>query len=87
MSPHIAIVDYKMGNLRSVQKSFEHAGVEDVVVTDDPKAIAAAERIVLPGQGAFNDCMSGLEARPGLVEALENAVRGRHAWRWKPMRG
>ena len=45
MSPHIAIVDYKMGNLRSVQKSFEHAGVEDVVVTDNPALIEAADGI------------------------------------------
>ena len=44
MSPHIAIIDYKMGNLRSVQKGFEHAGVEDVVVTDDPAGLLLADR-------------------------------------------
>jgi glutamine amidotransferase len=60
--PHIAIIDYKVGNLRSVQKSFEHAGVEDVVVTDDPGEIDAADAIVLPGVGAFRDAASNLRA-------------------------
>jgi imidazole glycerol-phosphate synthase subunit HisH len=56
----IAIVDYKMGNLRSVEKGFEHAGVEDVRVTDDPEVIEAADGIVLPGVGAFRDAASNL---------------------------
>ncbi len=51
----IAIVDYGMGNLRSAQKGFEHAGVADVVVTSDPATIEAADGIVLPGVGAFRD--------------------------------
>jgi len=57
----IAIVDYRMGNLRSVQKGFEHAGVEDVVVTDDPAVIESADGIVLPGVGAFRDAAANLK--------------------------
>lgn len=56
----IAIIDYRMGNLRSVQKGFEHAGVADVVVTDDPAIVAAADGIVLPGVGAFRDASANL---------------------------
>jgi glutamine amidotransferase len=58
----IAIVDYKMGNLRSVEKGFEHAGVEDVRITDDPELIEAADGIVLPGVGAFRDAANNLRA-------------------------
>ncbi len=60
MTPRIAIIDYKMGNLRSVQKGFEHAGVEGVVVTDDPAVVRAADGIVLPGVGAFRDAAHNL---------------------------
>jgi len=56
----IAIIDYRMGNLRSVQKGFEHAGVSDVVVTDDPARVAAADGVVLPGVGAFRDAAAHL---------------------------
>ncbi|MDZ4063126.1 MAG: imidazole glycerol phosphate synthase subunit HisH [Coriobacteriia bacterium] len=56
----IAIVDYKMGNLRSVEKGFEHAGVTDVCVTDDPAVLEAAGAIVLPGVGAFRDASRNL---------------------------
>jgi len=56
----IAIVDYKMGNLRSVQKGFEHAGVTDICVTDDPEVIERADGIVLPGVGAFRDAAANL---------------------------
>lgn len=58
----IAIIDYKMGNLRSVQKGFEHAGVADIRVTDDPAVLAAADGIVLPGVGAFRDASRNLKA-------------------------
>lgn len=68
MSPRIAIIDYRMGNLRSVQKGFEHAGVTDVVVTDDPDIIAGADGIVLPGVGAFRDASANL--RESGVESL-----------------
>ncbi|GMV60865.1 MAG: imidazole glycerol phosphate synthase subunit HisH [Parvibaculum sp.] len=76
----IAIIDYGSGNLRSAAKAFERAGrdgglVADVLVTSDPDAVRAAERIVLPGVGAFGDCRAGLNAIPGMVEALEEAVR------------
>ncbi len=56
----IAIVDYGMGNLRSVQKGFEHAGVTDVVVTGDPAIVSSADGIVLPGVGAFRDASATL---------------------------
>jgi len=56
----IAIIDYRMGNLRSVEKGFEHAGVSDVIVTDDVEVLAAADGIVLPGVGAFRDATSNL---------------------------
>lgn len=60
MGPRIAIIDYRMGNLRSVQKGFEHAGVEGVAVTDSPAEVAAADGIVLPGVGAFRDAAHNL---------------------------
>jgi glutamine amidotransferase len=69
----IAIVDYKMGNLRSVEKGFEAAGVRDVRVTDDPEVIGAADGVVLPGVGAFRDAASNLEAS-GCREALLAAL-------------
>ena len=76
----IAIIDYGSGNLRSAAKAFERAGrdaglVADVLVTSDADAVRAAERIVLPGVGAFGDCRAGLNAIPGMVEALDEAVR------------
>lgn len=64
----IAIVDYGMGNLRSVQKGFEKIGAE-AVVTADPMLLFEADRIVLPGVGAFKDCMHNLE-QGGFVEPL-----------------
>ncbi len=67
----IAVIDYGMGNLRSVQKGFEKVGFE-AVVTSDIKTIESASKIVLPGVGAFTDCMNNLEDR-GLVEPV---IRG-----------
>lgn len=71
-----AIVDYGSGNLRSAAKAFERmAGPSRrVVVSDDPRVVAAADRVVLPGVGAFADCMAGLEAVDGMVEAIASAV-------------
>ena len=70
----IAVVDYGMGNLRSVSKALEHVAPEaDVRVTGDPQAIRAAERVVVPGQGALPDCMRSLGesgAREAVLEAL-----------------
>jgi len=78
----IAIVDYGSGNLHSAAKAFERAahdaGLEQpVVVTRDPAAVAGADRVVLPGVGAFADCRRGLDAVDGMVAALEEAVRER----------
>ncbi len=73
MSPRIAIIDYKMGNLRSVQKGFEHAGVSNVVVTDDPAVVEAADAIVLPGVGAFRDASANLR-ESGLEETLRHKI-------------
>lgn len=71
----IAVIDYGMGNLRSVSKALEHvAGDVPVVVTADPVVVAAAERVVFPGQGAMPDCMRELDAR-GLRPAVLAAAR------------
>lgn len=69
----IAIVDYRMGNLRSVQKGFEHAGVTDVIVTDDPATIERADGIVLPGVGAFRDAAANLR-ESGVEPVLRHKV-------------
>lgn len=69
----IAIVDYRMGNLRSVEKGFEAAGVPGVRVTDDPADIAAADGVVLPGVGAFRDAAANLEAS-GCRDAVLAAI-------------
>jgi imidazole glycerol-phosphate synthase subunit HisH len=72
----VAVVDYGSGNLRSAAKAFEHeAGDARVVVTSDPAQVASADRIVLPGVGAFADCRRGLAAVAGMEEALDRAVR------------
>jgi glutamine amidotransferase len=76
----VAIVDYGSGNLHSAAKAFERAardiGLDQpIVVTSDPEQVAAASRVVLPGVGAFADCRRGLDAIPGMVEALETSVR------------
>ena len=68
------VIDYGSGNLRSAAKALAAAGA-DVEVTGDPAAVAAAARIVLPGVGAFADCRAGLDRLPGMVEALDQAVR------------
>jgi imidazole glycerol-phosphate synthase subunit HisH len=77
-----AIIDYGSGNLRSAAKAFERAAAESglagaIVVTSRPEDVALAERIVLPGVGAFADCRRGLAAVPGLEAALVEAVIGR----------
>ena len=72
----IALIDYGAGNLGSVHNALAAAGASDVAVTADPDIVAKADRIVLPGVGAFASCMNGLSAIPGLVEAMEQRVRG-----------
>ena len=69
----IAIIDYGMGNLRSVQKGFERVGCE-ALVTADPKVLLEADKIVLPGVGAFPDCMRNLE-EGGFIEPLLRVIR------------
>ena len=78
----VAIVDYGSGNLHSAAKAFERAAHEagldqPIVVTRDPDAVASADRVVLPGVGAFADCRRGLDAVDGMVDALDEAVRQR----------
>ena len=75
----VALIDYGSGNLRSAEKALaraasETAGRHDVVVTSEADVVAKAERIVLPGVGAFADCMAGLAALPGMVESLTERV-------------
>jgi imidazole glycerol-phosphate synthase subunit HisH len=77
----VAIVDYGSGNLHSAAKAFERAARESghdqpILVTNDPDKVRAADRVVLPGVGAFADCRRGLDAVPGMVEALNETVRG-----------
>ncbi|MFL9828453.1 imidazole glycerol phosphate synthase subunit HisH [Rhodoplanes sp. SY1] len=78
----VAIVDYGSGNLHSAAKAFERAARESghdqpILVTSDPDVVRAADRVVLPGVGAFADCRRGLDAVSGMVEALEETVRRR----------
>jgi glutamine amidotransferase len=78
----VAIVDYGSGNLHSAAKAFERAARESghaqpIVVTSDPDAVARADRVVLPGVGAFADCRRGLDEIPGMIDALEQNVRRR----------
>lgn len=79
---NVAIIDYGSGNLHSALKAFERAGREcgsalRPVLTSDPDIVFGADRVVLPGVGAYADCKRGLEAVPGLRDALEEVVRGK----------
>lgn len=79
-SDFVAIIDYGSGNLRSAEKAFERVISErslplEARVTSRPEDVAAAARIVLPGQGAFGQCMGGLTSIPGMQEALHEAVQ------------
>ena len=75
----VAIVDYGSGNLRSAEKAFQRAALESglnaqIMVTADADLVAKADRIVLPGVGAYADCRRGLDAVPGMIDALHNSV-------------
>ena len=73
----VAIIDYGSGNLRSAAKAFEKAAVatgHEVLLTQNPKDLARASHIVLPGVGAFADCMKGLSAVPGMLDALNENI-------------
>ncbi|QGM20886.1 imidazole glycerol phosphate synthase subunit HisH [Spiribacter sp. 2438] len=69
----VAVIDYGMGNLRSVARALEHVGGREVRVTDDPAVIDAAQRVVFPGQGAVRDCMSALH-RHELVDVIQRVI-------------
>ncbi|HXQ53253.1 MAG TPA: imidazole glycerol phosphate synthase subunit HisH [Stellaceae bacterium] len=80
--PLVAVIDYGSGNLRSAAKALERAAREAgrdhrILVTGDPRRLAEADRIVLPGVGAFADCRRGLLSIPGMEEALEDSVQRR----------
>lgn len=75
--PTVALIDYGSGNLASAAKALARAADgtgQDITVTADPNIVRGAERIVLPGVGAFADCMKGLSAVPGMVETLREQV-------------
>lgn len=71
----IALIDYGAGNLHSVENALRAAGATDLTVTADPDVVAKADRIVLPGVGAFGACAAALRGLPGMVEAMERRVR------------
>jgi glutamine amidotransferase len=75
----VALIDYGSGNLRSAEKALVRAadGRADIVVTNDPAIVASADRIVLPGVGAFAACMAALSEREGVIEAMNHAVHDR----------
>ena len=78
----VVLIDYGSGNLRSAEKALARAAAErdrQVVVTSEPEVVAKAERLVLPGVGAFAHCMSLLHGKPGLIEAMTEAVKDRGA--------
>ncbi|WP_397420220.1 imidazole glycerol phosphate synthase subunit HisH [Phenylobacterium sp.] len=77
----VALIDYGSGNLRSAEKALVRAadGRADIVVTNDPAIVASADRIVLPGVGAFAACMAALSEREGVIEAMNHAVHDRGA--------
>ncbi len=79
MTQTVAIIDYGAGNLKSAQKAFARAaGTEaEIIVTADAERVGKADRIVLPGVGAYADCMAGLRAVPGMVETLQEQVIAR----------
>ena len=71
----LALIDYGAGNLRSVANALAAAGADDLAITADPDLVARADRIVLPGVGAFGACAGALRAIPGMVEALDQRAR------------
>jgi glutamine amidotransferase len=80
--PTVALIDYGSGNLRSAEKALARAAADgatghEILVTADATRVAEAERIVLPGVGAFADCMKGVSSIPGMVDALEDSVLNR----------
>jgi imidazole glycerol-phosphate synthase subunit HisH len=76
MAERVALVDYGAGNLRSVENALRAAGAADVAVTADPDIVRGADRIVLPGVGAYAACRNALAAIPGMIDALNESARG-----------
>jgi glutamine amidotransferase len=79
---NVVIIDYGSGNLHSAAKAFESAArtssvASNIIVSPRPEDVLAADRIVLPGVGAYADCKRGLERVPGLISALEEAVHAK----------
>ena len=72
----VAVLDYGMGNLHSVAKALEHVGASKVVITDDVGTIRAADRVVLPGQGAMRDCMAAMHEH-GIAALVDELVRSK----------
>ncbi len=75
----VAIIDYGAGNLRSAEKAFQYAIAasgtdETVTITSDPAVVAAADRVVLPGDGAFADCKRNLDAISGMIDAIDETI-------------
>ena len=73
------IIDYGSGNLHSAQKAFEQAARAEglatkILVSSDPDQVRKADRVVLPGVGAFADCRRGLDAVPGMIDAMRESV-------------
>jgi len=82
VSEHVVVIDYGSGNLRSAAKALEQAAGESgqrlaVTISGKPEDVRAADRVVLPGVGAFGDCRRGLERIDGLMDAIEEAAIGR----------
>jgi glutamine amidotransferase len=75
----LALIDYGAGNLHSVANALRAAGADSLAITADPETVAHADRIVLPGVGAFGACAAALRAIPGMVEAMEQRVRAEGA--------
>jgi glutamine amidotransferase len=71
----LALIDYGAGNLHSVANALKAAGAQDVAITADPDLVRGADRIVLPGVGAFGACAAALRAVPGMIDALDQRVR------------
>ena len=78
---NVVLIDYGSGNLPSAAKALAVAAGDParVIVSDDPEIVAKADRVVLPGVGAFTACMKALQSRPGLIEAMNEAVQTRGA--------
>ena len=79
MNKNVSIVDYGLGNILSAKQSFlkvakENKIISDIKITSDPNEVKKSTHIVLPGQGAFESCMTGLKNIPGMIEQLEESV-------------